>query len=66
MTRYNPDHYIVEVHIGIDVLHRDYGSEEGPARRAYNRLKRFNFDDVRVWHDKHTINFEESSDAPRT
>lgn len=51
---YNKNNYVVEVHFGWDVFHKDYGAMKGCAERAVERLKRDNkrmLDDVRVWYD---------------
>jgi hypothetical protein len=52
---YKPKHYVVEVHIGVDVLHKDYGKDELCALRAVERLlsklSHQGIHEVRVWHD---------------
>jgi hypothetical protein len=52
---YNPAHYVVEVHMGFDVLHKDYGPDAVCAFRAIDRLMpRLNYDggiaEIRLWH----------------
>ncbi len=52
---YKPANWIVEVHIGIDALHKDYGKDQGCAARAVERLlptlSETGICEIRVWHD---------------
>ena len=50
MKRYDPNHYVVEIHLGMDVLSNDYGNDQGCADRAIERLKTRQFDELRIWH----------------
>ncbi len=50
---YNKDHYVVELHIGIDVFHKDYGHDLRCAKRAIDRLMSGDYsmlNEIRVWH----------------
>lgn len=55
---YNRKNYVVEVHFASgDVLHKDYGPEQGCAFRAVERLAVHlrqgitKFDALRIWHN---------------
>lgn len=46
---YRKDRYIVEAHLGIDVLHKDVGPEFSPTQRMVERLLLKTEEDIRVW-----------------
>lgn len=57
MRKHNPKNYVVELHLGVDVMSHDYGSEIAPAQRAIERLKarKTDAEEIRLWHDNKCI-----------
>lgn len=64
---YNHENFIVEIHMGKDVFHKDYGREESCALRAIERLVfRLNYEkgitEIRLWHAGSIISKYEASE----